>query len=238
METWIFIVSAAMAGLTQGVTGFGAGIVMMMVLPWFFPIAQSAGISTASIIPLCVMMVLRYRRSIHVRKALLTAAFCIMISSLSILFSASINQLLMKRIFGGFLILLSAYYLFLQGHRKNTGLSGPAKIACMAVSALCEGLFGIGGPLMVLYFLSDSGSNEEYLGSIQLYFLIMDAYNTIFRFSTGVLQTEHLMMIIPGMAGIILGGFAAAKILTRIRPDKLKTLIYVMIGISGIINLI
>ena len=169
---------------------------------------------------------------------LLTAAFCILISSLTIRFSVGINQALLKKIFGGFLIVLSLYYLFIQGRKEHKGLNASAKIACMVVSALCEGMFGIGGPLMVLYFLSDADTTEEYLGSIQLYFLVMDVYNSAFRFAAGVLNAAHLSMIGIGMFGIMLGGALAGRVVSRIRPQQLKKLIYVVLGVSGIINLL
>ena len=39
--------TAVLAGIVQGITGFGSGIVIMMILPMFFALPQSAGISTA-----------------------------------------------------------------------------------------------------------------------------------------------------------------------------------------------
>ena len=36
---------AFLAGIVQGVTGFGSGTVQMMILPWFFPLNQAAGIA-------------------------------------------------------------------------------------------------------------------------------------------------------------------------------------------------
>ena len=40
---------AMLGGVVQGVTGFGAGIVMLMALPFYFAIPQATAISSAVI---------------------------------------------------------------------------------------------------------------------------------------------------------------------------------------------
>jgi len=109
---------------------------------------------------------------------------------------------------------------------------------CIIISGACDGLFGIGGPLMVLYFMSMTHSTHAYLGTIQLFFWINSLYNTAFRFYRGVLLPEHLIFIACGMIGILIGGAAAGKIVDRLNIETMRKLIYVMIGISGVINLL
>ncbi|MCR5469218.1 MAG: sulfite exporter TauE/SafE family protein, partial [Lachnospiraceae bacterium] len=84
------------------------------------------------------------------------------------------------------LMILAVYYLFFNktGDKKKMRLSVCA--ICIVVSAVCDGLFGICGPLMVLYFLSVTESTYEYLGTLQLFFTINSVYNTIFRFAKGI----------------------------------------------------
>lgn len=58
----LVLIPAVCAGLIQGVTGFGAGIVMMIFLPMIFPVVTSAGISQSICLVLTFMMFLRYRK--------------------------------------------------------------------------------------------------------------------------------------------------------------------------------
>ena len=63
------MLAAVVAGIVQGVTGFGAGIVMMMILPSLFNnIPQSAGVSTAICSILCIQMAYMYRKHIDIKK--------------------------------------------------------------------------------------------------------------------------------------------------------------------------
>jgi uncharacterized membrane protein YfcA len=142
-----------------------------------------------------------------------------------------------KKIFGVFLVLLSIYYLFISKNVSNQKLSLGFSVVCIVISAACDALFGIGGPLMVLYFMSMTRSTHEYLGTMQLFFWVNSMYNTTFRFIRGILLPEHVIVIAVGMIGILVGGAIAGKIVDRLNADTMRKLIYVMIGVSGVVNL-
>lgn len=225
------------AGILQGVSGFGSGILIMMVLPSIFPLNEAAGVSGAICTVLCLLMSWRYRKAVALRKVVAPVVLYMLVSGGSIYFSTMVNQGLMKKVFGVFLILLSAYYLFFN---KSEGrkLSLPVKVLFIAVSGACDGLFGIGGPLMVIYYLSQTDSKEEYLGTIQTLFCINLICNSAFRVYNGILRIEHVPFIIIGSL-CILGGFVVAgKIVDRLDGEKLKKITYVVIGVSGILNVV
>ena len=226
-----------LAGILQGITGFGAGIVSMLVLPAFYPVVQAAGISGAICLSLTVSMTIKHRRHINFRKALLPTVLYTLMSAISIHFVSRIDQAVMKRILGAFLILLALYYLF-AGHSADKKLSLPVKILFIAVSGACDGLFSIGGPLMVIYYLSETESKEEYLGTIQFLFSICLLYNLIARIHNGILLPTHIPIILLGMACVISGMFIANRLVDRIDGEKLKKIIYVVIGLTGLINLL
>ena len=113
MELFCYVFLPALAGgLIQGVTGFGAGVIMMMFLPFEFSIIQSAGLSCAISIILSSIMVYRYRKNVNIRKIIIPAVLYLTISSISIMFAKFINQNVMKMILGIFLIVLAIYFLF------------------------------------------------------------------------------------------------------------------------------
>lgn len=228
---------ALCAGAVQGVTGFGAGVVMMMVIPAFFPLNQAAGISSAIAVIQSLFMALRYRRYVQVKKVLGPAVLYVTISGLSIYFSTLVNQAAMKKVLGVFLIVLAAYYLFFNKKEAGT-LSFPVKLVFIAASGICDGLFGIGGPLMVLYYLGQTKSKEEYLGTIQALFCVTVAYGTMMRMYSHILTPTHLPYIGIGMVCIMAGLGIANKIVDRLDGEKVKQITYVMIGVSGVLNVL
>lgn len=237
MEMITILLITIIAGIIQGVTGFGSGIIMMMVLPMLFALPQSAGISSAIGIFLNLSMVYAYRKYINIKKIVLPAILYIVVCSIAIYFSTMVNQVIMKKVFGIFLVVLAIYYLFIQKEGKKKKLTLAISICCIVISAICDGLFGIGGPLMVLYFLAQTHNTHEYLGTIQTFFFINCSYNTCFRIANGILKVEHLAIIGVGVIGIILGGLIGNKIVDKLDGVWIRKLTYLMIGVSGLINL-
>ncbi len=233
----ILAVMPFLAGIVQGVTGFGSAIVMMMALPFYFLLPQAAGIAGAISVVVSGAMVIRYRMDVDFRKALIPSVLFIAICTVTISLSTKIDPALIKKIFGAFLVLLSVYFLFINKAAGNMKITLPVAIVFIIISALCDSLFGIGGPLMVLYFLSQTNSTREYLGTIQFFFFINGVYNTAFRFMRGILGIEQLVYIAVGAVCIFAGLLVANKIVDRLNANVIRKLTYIMIGISGIVNL-
>lgn len=230
------VIAELLAGIFQGITGFGAGIISMMALPLMFPVTEAAGISGAICLALTISMVIKYRRHINFKMALVPGVVYTVMSAVAIHFAADLNQGLMKKLLGGFLFLLAIYYLFIKKNQSSK-LSAPVGFIFSAVSGACDGLFSIGSPLMVLYFLGQTDDKEEYLGSIQFMFMICLIYNLFARIKNGILVTAHLPVILIGIACIVAGLFIANRIVDKINVEKLKKISYVGIAIAGMINL-
>lgn len=232
---------ALVGGVVQGVTGFGAGVVMMIFLPLTFSVVQSAGVSSAVCIALCAAMVWRYRRAIDARNLVRNiagpAALYLAVSSASILFAQTVDQNLMKGVLGVFLMLLAAYFLVFQ-KAASFEPKGAVALLCIVVSGLCDGLFGVGGPLMVVYFMARCKDQRSYLGTIQCFFLITVAYASLFRVANGILTPALAPALALGVAGILAGFVGANKIVDKLDANLVRQLTYVVIGISGVSNLV
>ncbi len=108
----------------------------------------------------------------------------------------------------------------------------------MIVSGFFNGLFGIGGPLMALYFLSLAHSMPEYLANLQTFFLIDTFYITSIRVANGILTMQHIPLILIGMVGAVTGTVIASHVVTRLNIATIKRIIYVFIGLSGLYYLL
>lgn len=238
VPVWItvFAVTVFFAGLVQGVAGFGSGPIQMMAYPHYWPLPAAAAVSVCVSVPLNLNMLITYRREVRWKKVLLPIVPYMAVCSAAISFSTLLDQALMKKIFGVFLILLAAYYLL--GKRGEKKPFTPVKtVLYVLVSALCDAFFGIGGPLMVLYYLNKTDSTREYLGTVAAFFLLNGVYNSIYRAASGILTRAHLPFIGIGVAGILAGVTVAHRLVNRMNDAKLKKITYLMIGVSGVINL-
>ena len=68
---WLVVALLSMvAGLIQTVTGFGAVVLMMLVLPYFFPIVDASTLSLTIALVLCIVLCWQYRKHIPFRTVL------------------------------------------------------------------------------------------------------------------------------------------------------------------------
>lgn len=237
MNTIIVLIGSMLGGFAQTVTGFGCGIVIMLFLPYIMPVVQASGLSVLITMILNVMLVVKYRKSINMRLVLMPAVISFAVSTLCIYIGNNLELAVMKIIFSVFLIALALYFIFFS-ERIKLEANLPTVAVCAALAGAANGLFGIGGPPMALYFLTVTKDKETYIGTTQTYFLLTSAYTTMIRIFSGVFDRELLMMAVPGIAAILLGEYIGIRVVDRISHQKIKKVIYLFLIVSGVITLV
>lgn len=227
------MLSALVAGFEQGITGFGFGIVVMMIYPYLIGITQAACVAQCLAVFLCLAMAVRYRKHIRWKLLLMPLAmyFPIYFAALTCVKGMDMDGL--KPALGVFLVLLSVYFIRFSG-KVSIRPTPMTALLCSGLSAVIDAAFGIGGPPMVLYFLSVTKEKEEYLGTIQTFFLVGSAYGTCMRALNGMLGPELIPVLGGGFAAMILGMAAAVKVVGYLNTEKIKKIVYVFIGAVGV----
>ena len=225
------------AGFIQAVTGFGSGIFMMVFFPMFFPILGASALSSSISLPATCFQAWNYRKVSAWKLILLPAAVYIFMSSVSILLAPYLPTAILKKIFGVIMILLSIYFLTVSGKLKIKATLFSATI-CGILSGFMGGLFGIGGPPIVIYFLAALDDKEQYLGTLQSFFFITGAYTFIFRCITGIYTVDLIPLSILGTVGIMIGTKLGRKVVNKINVDTMKKLVYLFLGFAGLTNVL
>ncbi|WP_125574327.1 sulfite exporter TauE/SafE family protein [Levilactobacillus huananensis] len=232
--SWLLILTfGLLAGLVQGLTGFGSAIIMMIVLPTIMPIAQGAGVATLIMAASVITLTIRYRHDIHLKRVILPFIVYAAMATWSVHLGQHLDLQLLRHLLGVLLIALALYFT-LAPKAGNHPYPLIVAIGFMLISGFFNGLFGIGGPLMALYFLTLSSTTEEYVATVQAFFLIDIIYITTLRISQGILTITTLPTILIGMAGALIGTIIAAHLLNRLNMTAVKRLIYLFIGMSGL----
>jgi len=231
------LIATALSGLVQSVTGFGAGVVMLMVFPRFLDMLHAPALSTAIVMGSAATIAWKFRKQADLRLVLPVAAAYLCLSTTSITAAKHLDLELLSMAFGVFLILLSIYYL--RFSKSITLRPTPAAaILCGAASGLCGGLFGVGGPLLSLYLLAASDGKQSYIANIQTVFFITNTTNTITRVCNGIYTAELLPLTLLGLAGISIGNVCGLRVLDRIDIQRMKTIVYLFVGVSGALNVL
>ena len=231
------ILGAVAAGLVQTVTGFGSGVVLIMVLSRLFAMTAATSLNASICIALSISLAWRFRRDIDFKLVLLPAVPYLIISVCAIRMLRFMDMSVLAVAFGVFLIVLSIYFLFFES-RVHLKANLPTAVSCGGVSGIFAGLFGVGGPLMALYFLTITKSRASYIATLQFFFVLSNVVSMSTRLLEGYYTMDLLPITLAGIMGITAGKWIGLKIADRLDGAQLKKVIYLFVGISGIVNVI
>ena len=232
-----FIVSCA--GCTiQRVTGFGYGIFVMMFFPHFMPSYGEAN-ALSGMISAATSIVVAFSMRKHIQWKLIPAPLIgsIITSYIAVRFMSGQTDKTLKLLLGIVLILLSIYFFFFAGKIKFKPSLWKGAIAG-AISGVMNGLFAMGGPPMVIYFMVSSKDMKDYLATIQLYFALSNIYTTAIKAAAGYVTKEVLVFFLIALISALVGIEIGKKIFSRCKPDVLKKAVYGFMAISGVINIV
>lgn len=224
-----------LSGLIQTVTGFGAGVVLMMLLPLFFSLTAAPTIALTVCFALNLALSFRFRREVQWRVMLPPSLLYLLFSLIGIRLVPLFDLHLFAMAFYGFLILLAAY-LLLFARSASIRATALSCVVCSAVSGMCGGMFGCGGPLMALYFTAASDSKEAYIGNIQSCFWLGGVFSIAARIRGGLYEPTFLPVMLLGCLAILLGQRLAGSLRDRLDREQLNRLICLCVGISGAIG--
>ncbi|MGT2895802.1 sulfite exporter TauE/SafE family protein [Streptococcus entericus] len=237
MPYMLFALAAFIGGIVQGTTGFGAGVISMLVLPYLLPLPEAAGVSGAIAIWICGMIFYRYRQHVNWSNIWVIVAVYLMASLTAIQMAPRLNTTSLKLAFGVFLIVLALYFLLVKDNLVITP-NLMTKVIVGGLSGLSDGFFGIGGPLMVVLYLAFSKSREEYLATLQLSFVLVSAVNLVLRLQQGILDSSHLPFIVLGLLAMTGGLQIAHRLNERLNSNHLRQATYWLIACSGILTVV
>ena len=226
---------AALGGVIHTITGFGSGIVMMLFLPYFLDMTVAPALSSSINLFLSLILAFKFRKTIRLNLFLLPLIPYLMGSTLAIYALSGFEKRLIAISFGVFLVILALYFSFIA-KRMTITPSWKTAILCGAVSGVTAGLFGIGGPLMALYFLAITDNKEAYTGNLQCMFTCTCTCNTLTRISKGFYTLDLVPLTILGLIAINVGKAIGLRLLDKMDPDLVRTIVYLFVGISGVIT--
>lgn len=230
---WLFyFLPAVGGGLIQGMTGFGSGILLALFYPWLLGVTYTAAINQALAVLICTANVFRYRRYVQLRTALRPVLLYLPLYLTALKAAGKTDASTLKPALGIFLIVLSLYFLLFSDRIRLHASIGPM-LVCVSISAVVDAFFGLGGPAMVIYFLSAVNDKKAYLGTIQCFFLTTSLYGVTARILSGAFPASLLPAWLTAAVGVLCGLFLAGRLVEKVNIEQIKHYTYLMIGAAG-----
>ena len=229
---WIFLI-ALLAGLVQGCTGFGFSIVAMTLWPLIMPFRSATVVTAFSSFFMIVILTVRLRKHINFKLMLLPLISSSLTSLVGVFTLMYSSETIMRQILGLVLILMSLFLIFFSERIKiaQTPVNG---IIAGAVSGFLSGLFNLGGPPMVVYFLSTTEDKMEYNATLQCYFALSSVFVLISHIFLGNVNTEVLQHSGMAFIGIVPGMFAGFRLFKMFSFQRIRKIVYGFMVIFGL----
>lgn len=235
---WFMVAAASLvAGIIQSVTGFGSVVFLMMVLPFYFDMIDAPALAIVINQLFCMALCWKYRRHIKWRVALPPTIAFGLANLLTMPFVRGLDLSVLVLVFAVFLMLLALYFLVVARRIRVT--PKPASgVVCGVLCGISAGLFAIGGPPMAVYFVAATEDHLSYLACMQLLFTVTGVTGIVGRLCSGLLHASILPYAAAGAICILLGAVVGGKIASRLNAEIMRNVVYVFVGISGLILLL
>ena len=230
--------TGVIGGTIQSSCGFGFGVFVMILLPYFMPsYGEATAVSGLACVVTSFTIVYSMRSYIAWKQIPFPLCAYFITSFFAVRFCASSSSEPVEKFLGAALILLSIYLLVFSKriHIRPTNRNGAI---AGAVGGVMTGLFSMGGPPVVVYFTSCSEDKNVYLATIQTYFFISMTYVSAVRAMNGLVNLFVLQAAAICLAGAICGHQIGHWVFQKMDTERLKKLIYGFMAVSGLIQLL
>ena len=224
------------ASYIQSVSGFGFGIFAMIFLPNILLYTEanvlSSMISSLTSISVAICM----RRKIHWKNIIFPLIGCLFSTFIAVSFIKTQKNETLTLLLGIALFVLSMYFFFFSNKIKikPTWYAG---LIAGTLSGLLGGMFAIGGPPVVIYFMQSEEDSDHYLASISAYFVFSGMISITTKAGAGFITERVWLGLAVGLLGMLLGSFVGKLTRDKTKPQTIKKAVYAIMAISGAINI-
>ena len=235
---WVITaVGCVVAGIVQAVTGFGSVVFMMLFFPFFFDMIDAPALALVINQLYCMVLLWQYRHHVRWRIVLPPTILYAVINFVVAQFVGRFDLRGLTVALALFLMALSIYFLAVARHIKVK--PHPAiGVGVGIFSGITAGFFAIGGPPVALYMVSATDDYKSYQGCMQFLFTVTGIVNLAGRAVAGNLHGEILPYAAVGTVCILLGALVGNHIVRRLNAEVFRLVVYVFVGISGLILLL
>ena len=212
------------AAFAQGVTGFGSGMISLVLLTLIWEIQQVVAITATFSIVMCAYFTWRLWAHIsftEIRLLLVGAAVGVPIGVTAL---AELDPKWIKGALGVFLTVYSIWSLKSRTE-SSTVVSSIWAVPAGFLSGLLSGAFNTGGPPVVLYGTERRWSNHAFRGNIQGYFAPVGALTLAMLANEGFVNEETLLINAKLLPFLLLGMVAGDRLADQVEEGAFRKIL-------------
>jgi len=229
---------AFVGAFIQRTIGFGFGIFVMTMLPFLMPSYGEATTLSGSLAMITsFILVYHYWKFISWRYLIPLLIVFLITSIFAIKVVVYLDQNILEKILGVVLIISSIYFWYFADKVKiKPNIATQASLGTL--SGFMGGFFAMQGPPAVLYFIEVAKRKEEYIALAQAYFAFGNLAMTFYRAKVGFFTSEVATAWLWCVPAVLLGTWVGSLVFKYLSLDLLRHIVFIYIGISGVIALL
>ena len=222
------------ASMLQGATGFGSGLVLMATLPFFISIKTATIVVSFTVMFISLFMVWRNRKSIDFQMTIYPLIGMLTFMPLGVFILDNVNEDVLKYILG-FLIIVISIFFFVAGNTEIKINPSPVKgVIVGMIGGILGGMFTIGGPPLVIYFIQVAKDKLNYKSSLDFIFTATSIYRLVWLYALGNIEPQIYPNVFVSLIVGIIGTSLGFSLFTKINRELLSKTIYVVMIFAGI----
>lgn len=231
-----------LAGIVRGFSGFGFSLLAITALSLVFrPVDVIASIFLLELAASAHLLPGAWR-AIAWRPVILLLIGCAVATPLGVLLLRSVPVDAMRLALGAFVLATTG--VLWRGYTLRTEPGPVATTATGAAAGLLNGAFGIGGPPVILFFLSTPSGRAAGRASLIAFFLGTDVIGLGFQLRDGLITEAHLWRAAIMLPALVLGVALGARSFRGTDPAVFRryvlgimALLAVLTGLQGAIGM-
>ncbi len=234
MEVYLLLAAVVFgAAFTQGVTGFGSGLVAMALIPLFLDLPDAVAVVAILSLGVNGTIMIQLRRSVERRKALPMVLGALAGVPFGVWALKSLDAGLLKLVLG---LILVGYvlYAFVGGDRRRFTVGDWWGLLAGSLGGVLGGAFNTSGPPVILYVTLKDWDKDAIKASLQVFFVAISLTAIPLHVVAGNIRTEHLPLAGAGLPALLGGVWVGTKVYDRIDSEAFRKVVLVGLAVMGL----
>lgn len=235
MTFFFVILIIFVAGIVQGLTGFGAALVALPLLALVLPMIQA--VPLISLVGFCMtlQMIPELRGNVLWKPAVLLIAASLPGLALGTHALRTVSPSLLSGLLGAMILAFSLFSLRRKGRVLPLGT-----ISCIAAGFMAgwlNGAISAGGPPAIAYASLQPWSKDEIKATLLAFFIVASASTVISYVMAGLYTASTLQYFGASVPGLVFGVWIGRRWYGGMSSESYRRLVCYMLLLMGIISL-
>lgn len=232
---YLFILLALLAEILGTVGGFGSSLFFIPIASYFLDFHSVLGITALFHVSSNLTKIAFFRKGFDKKLLITIGVPAVLFVIVGAFISKYINSKTLEMAIAAFLIIISLFFLFFKSFSIKPTIGN--SLIGGTLSGLIAGLLGTGGAIRGMTLAAYNLQMEVFIATSAIIDLAIDSSRSFVYTYNGYVHQHDLYLIPILLVVSIIGTYIGKKILSRISDKQFKSIVLILILITGIITL-